>query len=288
MHVLAYHPTPIQELHSAEFDRAGIRVLIKREDLNHPLVSGNKWWKLKYNLQEAQRTGKGRLLTFGGAFSNHIFATAAAARELGLQSIGIIRGEECHPLNPVLTFARQCGMALHYISRADYRKKQEPEFIHRLHQQLGDFYLIPEGGTNALAVQGVAEFAATLATDFDVLCCAVGTGGTLAGLVNGLQGNKHIMGFAVLKAAASLENTVRQYLVKPFQNWCINHTWHHGGYAKVPAELRLFIQSFQQAHGFLPDGVYMGKLLRGITLEIAMGTFKRGTTVLVLHSGGIA
>jgi 1-aminocyclopropane-1-carboxylate deaminase len=288
MHVLAYHPTPIQELHSAEFDRAGIRVLIKREDLNHPLVSGNKWWKLKYNLQEAQRTGKGRLLTFGGAFSNHIFATAAAARELGLQSIGIIRGEECHPLNPVLTFARQCGMALHYISRADYRKKQEPEFIHRLHQQLGDFYLIPEGGTNALAVQGVAEFAATLATDFDVLCCAVGTGGTLAGLVNGLQGNKQIMGFAVLKAAASLENTVRQYLVKPFQNWCINHNWHHGGYAKVPAELRLFIQSFQQAHGFLPDGVYMGKLLRGITLEIAMGTFKRGTTVLVLHSGGIA
>jgi 1-aminocyclopropane-1-carboxylate deaminase len=288
MHVLAYHPTPIQELHSAEFDRAGIRVLIKREDLNHPLVSGNKWWKLKYNLQEAQRTGKGRLLTFGGAFSNHIFATAAAARELGLQSIGIIRGEECHPLNPVLTFARQCGMALHYISRADYRKKQEPEFIHRLHQQLGDFYLIPEGGTNALAVQGVAEFVATLATDFDVLCCAVGTGGTLAGLVNGLQGNKQIMGFAVLKAAASLENTVRQYLVKPFQNWCINHNWHHGGYAKVPAELRLFIQSFQQAHGFLPDGVYMGKLLRGITLEIAMGTFKRGTTVLVLHSGGIA
>ncbi|HET9055131.1 MAG TPA: 1-aminocyclopropane-1-carboxylate deaminase/D-cysteine desulfhydrase, partial [Cyclobacteriaceae bacterium] len=142
--MLHYTPTPVQEIHDPLFERAGVRVLVKREDLNHPMISGNKWWKLKYNLQEAKERKHTTLLTFGGAYSNHIFATAAAAHELGFASIGIIRGEETLPLNHTLSFAKNIGMQLHYVSREQFKQKTDPEFIALLHRQFGDFYLIPE------------------------------------------------------------------------------------------------------------------------------------------------
>ncbi len=284
--MLPYQPTPVQELRDPLFDRAGVRVLIKREDLNHPLVAGNKWWKLKYNLEAAKRLGHKTLLTFGGAYSNHIAATAAAARTLGFNCIGLIRGEETLPLNPVLAFARQCGMLLHYVARADYRKKHEPAFADALHGKFGDFYLIPEGGTNALGVKGASELVAMLPTDLTTLCCAVATGGTLAGLINGLDGTKEVIGFAVLKGASFLEQTVSHYLNKPYDNWRINYNWHHGGFARMPEELYAFIYNFQAQYGIKPDGVYMAKLLRGVTEEIKLGSFKRGSTLLILHTGG--
>ena len=287
MHMLPYHTTPVEELHDPVFDQAGVRVLIKREDLNNPLVPGNKWWKLKYNLIEARNKGFNTLLTFGGAYSNHLLATAAAARRLGFSSIGIVRGEEVLPLNRVLQQAREYGMALHYVSRTEYRNKLEPSFVEKLRRQFGDFYLIPEGGTNRLAVRGVAEFAATLPSDFDYLCCAVGTGGTLAGVINGLNGQKKVIGFVVLKGAHNLEDQINSFLDKPHNNWWLNHNWHHGGFAKMPAELTAFIQTFYRQHGFRPDGVYMAKLLRGVYGEIKTGAFKKGSSVLVLHSGGI-
>ncbi|MFO0267455.1 MAG: 1-aminocyclopropane-1-carboxylate deaminase/D-cysteine desulfhydrase, partial [Cyclobacteriaceae bacterium] len=139
-----YANAPLEEVPLPEAREAGVRVLVKREDLNHPYVSGNKWWKLKYNLQEAVDQGHHTLLTFGGAYSNHLYATAAAARELGLNAIGIIRGEEVLPLNPTLAFAQANGMKLHFISRARYRDNAEDEFIRELHDLFGDFYLIPE------------------------------------------------------------------------------------------------------------------------------------------------
>ena len=157
--MIKYDKTQIQELKSQIFEQSGVRLLIKREDQNHPFVSGNKWWKLKYNLEEAMKAGHTTLLTFGGAYSNHIYATAAAAHELGLKSIGIIRGEETLPLNPTLSFAKASGMQLHYVSREAYRNKTRISFIEQLHNQFGDFYLIPEGGTNELAVKGCTEFA---------------------------------------------------------------------------------------------------------------------------------
>lgn len=288
MRQLSYQPTPIQELFDEVFDKAGVRVLIKREDLNHPHVSGNKWWKLKYNLEEAHRQGKTTLLTFGGAYSNHIYATAAAARELGFESIGIIRGEEILPLNPTLTFAKGCGMRLHYVSRGVYRRKEEPVFAEMLHEQFGDFYLIPEGGTNELAVKGVAEFARTLGTDFDYLCCAVGTGGTIAGLISGLAGKKQVIGFPVLKGAFYLPENIKRLLKAPYDNWILNHGYHLGGFAKMPAQLKAFSRDFEHQHGIKTDLVYTAKLLWAVLQEIESGKFERGSTIMVLHSGGIA
>lgn len=285
--MLMYTPTPVQEIHDPVFDQAGVRVLIKREELNHPFVSGNKWWKLKYNLEEAKRLNHKTLLTFGGAYSNHIYATAAAAHELGFESIGIIRGEETLPLNHTLSFAKNKGMKLHYISREQYRKKTEVKFIDQLHQHLGDFYLIPEGGTNALAVKGVTEFAQMLGNDFDYLCCAVGTGGTLAGLVNGLPGTKTVIGFSSLKGGGFLKEEVKKYLHNDYGKWVLRTSYHHGGYGKTTPELLTFMEQIQNRHNLPLDPVYTGKLLYGVCDEIKKGFFEKESTVLILHSGGL-
>ena len=228
--MINYSKTTIQELKCRLFEQQEIRVLVKREDLNHPFVSGNKWWKLKYNLEEALRLGDNTLLTFGGAYSNHIFATAAAGRELGLKTIGIIRGEEVLPLNHTLSFAKSCGMKLHCISREAYRKKAELDFINQLHDQFGNFYLIPEGGTNELAVKGCAEFAAQLNNeiDFDYLCLSTGTGGTMAGMIEGLDVSKNVIGFSSLKGGKFLVEEISRMVLTEKTNWSINADYHFG------------------------------------------------------------
>lgn len=286
--MLSYTPTPIQEIHDPVFETAGVRVLIKREDMNHPHVSGNKWWKLKYNLEEAKKLGKNALLTFGGAYSNHIYAAAAAANELGLKSFGIIRGEETLPLNQTLAFAKSKGMVLHYVSREDYRKKHESEFIQKLQDQFGDFYLIPEGGTNAFAVKGVAELARQLEneTDFDYVCSSVGTGGTLAGMIEGLTQSKKIIGFSSLKGGEFLGEEIRKYTDKK-GNWKLLHDYHFGGYGKTTLELMTFIKSFQTRTTIILDSVYMGKLFYGIYDLVTKNYFGSGSKIIVLHTGGL-
>ncbi|MBL7842462.1 MAG: 1-aminocyclopropane-1-carboxylate deaminase/D-cysteine desulfhydrase [Cyclobacteriaceae bacterium] len=285
--LLEYTQTPIQEIHDPLFDKAGLRVLVKREDLNHPTVSGNKWWKLKYNLEEAKKLGFKTLLTFGGAYSNHIFSTAAAAHELGFESIGIIRGEEALPLNPTLTFAKSRGMKLKYIAREAYRQKTNPDFIDRLHQEFEDFYLIPEGGTNALAVKGVEEFAQTLGDEFDYLCCAVGTGGTLAGLINGIGSSTEILGFSVLKGGEFLKDEVEKLIGKEAKNWSLVTDYHFGGYGKTTAALLEFIKDRLTKNNLPLDSVYTGKLVAGVYDLIEKGYFRRGATILMVHSGGL-
>jgi len=285
--MLRYTQTPIQELHDPLFDKAAVRVLVKREDLNHPYVSGNKWWKLKYNLEEAKRLGYKTLLTFGGAYSNHIFSTAAAAHELGFESIGIIRGEETLPLNPTLRFAKSCGMRLKYVSREAYRQKANADFIERLHLEFGDFYLIPEGGTNELAVKGVEAFARTLGDRFDYLCCAVGTGGTLAGLVKGIPANKTILGFPVLKGGGFLNDEVEKLLEIKAENWSLKTDYHFGGYGKTTEILLKFIKDQSMKNNLPLDSVYTGKLVAGVYDLIQVGYFRRGATILAVHSGGL-
>jgi 1-aminocyclopropane-1-carboxylate deaminase len=285
--LLTYTPTPIQEIHDPLFEKAGVRVLVKREDLNHPHVSGNKWWKLKYNLEEAIKLKHRTLLTFGGAYSNHIYATAAAAHELELKSIGIIRGEETLPLNETLSFAKSCGMRIHYVSREAYRKKTENEFLENLRNLFGEFYLIPEGGTNELAVKGVTEFAQTLGSNFDYLCCAVGSGGTLAGLINGLDREKELIGFPVLKGADFLKAEIEHLLPTKFTNWRLIPDYHYGGYAKTTPELNQFIRSFNTNTNILIEPIYTGKLLAGVYDLISKGYFTKGSIIFVLHSGGI-
>lgn len=285
--MLVYTPTPVQEIFDPVLENAGVRLLIKREDLNHPLVSGNKWWKLKYNLEEAQKQSKKTLLTFGGAYSNHIFATAAAAHALGFESIGIIRGEETLPLNDTLSFARSKGMKLHYVSREEYRNKSNPQFIENLHELFGDFYLIPEGGTNKLAVKGAVEFGQTLGNEFDYVCCPVGTGGTLAGIIKSLPNDKIIRGYASLKGGDFLQEEVSQWLKAGSDNWNIITDYHFGGYGKVTDKLISFQQNFLIHHQVPLDLVYGSKMMYGIFDLVSKNFFRKGSIILAVHTGGL-
>ena len=284
--LLTYAETPIEEIKHHSITAAGVRLFMKREDLNHPNVSGNKWWKLKYNLAEAIRQKKDTLLTFGGAYSNHIYATAAAAREINLKAVGIIRGEEKTSINPVIEFARRSGMQLHFITRESYRRKHEEDFIQSLNADFGDYYHIPEGGSNKLAVRGVEEFVQNLQGDFDYICCPVGTGGTLAGLINGFKGLKLIVGFSVLKHGSFLCEDVRR-LGAIHDNWTIRTEYDFGGYAKATPWLSSFIDHFINEHNIPVEPVYTGKMMAGIFDLLDKGFFEKGSTILALHTGGI-
>jgi 1-aminocyclopropane-1-carboxylate deaminase/D-cysteine desulfhydrase-like pyridoxal-dependent ACC family enzyme len=289
--MLSYQDTPIVEIKDDSLETAGVKLLIKREDLNHPYVSGNKWWKLKYNLEEAVRSGHDTILTFGGAYSNHIYATAAATKEFGINSIGIIRGEETTPINPTLTFANQAGMRLAYVTREEYKKKDSPSFLTKLRNQFGNFYLIPEGGTNTLAVRGVEEFAGILlGNSFDYLCVPAGTGGTMAGLIKGVKGQRKVIGYSVLKNGEFLVNDVGRLLGRTdavHDHWEIQTSYHHGGYAKVSSELLSFLKDFERQHNIPLDPVYTAKMMWGILQDIKQGRFDRNSVVLAIHTGGL-
>jgi 1-aminocyclopropane-1-carboxylate deaminase len=290
---LPYSATPIQQLLLPEALRAGITLFVKREDLNHPHASGNKWWKLKYNLETAVQQGYQTVLTFGGAYSNHIYATAAAANMVQLKSIGIIRGEENHPLNHTLSFAKEQGMHVHYVSREAYRQKEASSFLDLLRDKFGSFYLIPEGGTNLSAIRGVAEFARQLTQEvmFDYVCLPVGTGGTLAGMVAGLDGAAEVMGISVLKNGAFLKQTVEEWLQKfskqPYGNWSVETSYDHGGYAKTTPDLLTLIAQMNTHHNLPLDTVYTAKMVWAVLDLLQKGRFKSGSTVLMLHTGGL-
>ncbi len=262
---------------------------MKREDLNHTVVSGNKWRKLKYNLQEAKRLGHDTLLSFGGAFSNHIYALAGVGQEFGFKTIGVIRGEEHLPLNSTLSFAQQCGMRIHYLDRTVYRQKAQPEILDFLKDLFGDYYLIPEGGTNQLAVRGCAEIIDEIEIDYDILCCPVGTGGTITGLISGLAGNCHALGFSALKGDF-LNAEVRELLKtgeNNFSNWTINTDYHFGGYAKIKLELVDFILAFEKTHSLPIEPIYTAKMFYGIFDLIKKDYFQKGTTIVAIHTGGL-
>ncbi|MBP6732704.1 MAG: pyridoxal-phosphate dependent enzyme, partial [Chitinophagales bacterium] len=186
--------SPIQKIEDSLLLQKGVSLYIKRDDLIHPLVQGNKWRKLKYNLLNAREEGQHTLVTFGGYYSNHIYATAAAAKLFNFKAIGIIRGEEPVVKSETLQFALAQGMQLVYVERATYDRKEDDSFIGELKMRYGPFYYVPEGGTNLLALKGVSEIINEIEIDFDVICTACGTGGTLAGLVAGLHGQKQALG----------------------------------------------------------------------------------------------
>jgi 1-aminocyclopropane-1-carboxylate deaminase len=270
---------------------AGINLLIKREDMIHPYLSGNKYHKLKYNLYEAKKEGYDTLLTFGGAYSNHIYATAAAGKIYNFNTIGIIRGEKHEPLNPTLSFSKQCGMKLGYMDRGTYRNKTNKQVIKLLIKKYGEFYLIPEGGSNNLAVKGCAEIISSIENDFDYICSAVGTGGTVAGLAAGLKGNKKVLGFSVLKGSNFLNGRIRQllksYSKQEFKNWQINFNYHFGGYARFNLELIDFIENFEQRFNIPIEPIYTGKMLYGIFDLVKKAFFPAETTIIAIHTGGL-
>jgi 1-aminocyclopropane-1-carboxylate deaminase/D-cysteine desulfhydrase-like pyridoxal-dependent ACC family enzyme len=290
--MLSYTQTPIQEIIDPVLTGSGVRLLIKREELNHMYCSGNKWWKLKYNMGEACKQGKTSILTFGGAYSNHIYATAFAADQFGLRSIGVIRGEESLPLNSTLSFATQHHMSLQYISRDSYRRKDDPNLIIDLKKKWGDPYILPEGGSNELAIEGVREFAGTLITHaFDFLCSPVGTGGTLAGLILGMGDSRHLIGFPAVKGSESIENDIRRFLSlwssNPLPSWHLETSYHMGGYGKITKVLIDFIERFETVNGIRLDPLYTGKMMFGIFDLIRQGKFPKGSTIMAIHTGGL-
>ncbi|MBE9560372.1 MAG: pyridoxal-phosphate dependent enzyme, partial [Proteobacteria bacterium] len=233
------------------------------------------------------------LLTFGGAWSNHIYATAAAARHFGFNSIGIIRGEKYSPLNATLSFAEKCGMQLHYLSRTEYRQKHEDHYQQKLKQQFGNVYILPEGGSNALAMRGCAEIVGEINSEiskpFDVICCASGTGATLAGLITAIDTGQEAIGFSALKGGGFLNDEVKKFLNRkdPGTNWRIETDFHFGGYAKINDELIEFLKEFQSRYDIPLDAVYTGKMFYGLFKLIEAKTFKPGTSIVVIHSGGL-
>ncbi|MCG2610616.1 pyridoxal-phosphate dependent enzyme [Flavobacterium sp. SM15] len=264
-----------------------IVLFVKREDLLHPQISGNKFRKLKYNLQEAKNQGFSKLLTFGGAFSNHIAATAAAGNEFGFHTIGVIRGEELVDKidqNATLSLAKENGMQFEFVSRECYRQKETTEFIEKISEKYGKVFVLPEGGTNELAVKGCEEILTASDADFTHVCCAVGTGGTVSGIINSLHPNQKAIGFAVLKG-----DFLSQDICRFAKNgrWFLNNDYHFGGYAKINEELVRFLNDFHKQTGIPLDPVYTGKMFFGILDLIKKDYFKKGSKILAIHTGGL-
>ncbi|MBK7478080.1 MAG: 1-aminocyclopropane-1-carboxylate deaminase/D-cysteine desulfhydrase [Haliscomenobacter sp.] len=291
-------PSPIQELEDALFREKGIRVLVKRDDLlclpvepGDRAFCGNKWRKMKYNVWEAKNKGAQTLVTFGGAFSNHVAAVAAAGRLFGFQTAAVLRGEPYFPLNPTLSFAERCGMQLAYLSREQYRHKEDQRLTFRS-EAAQSLYILPEGGTNALAILGCAELAREILDEAqpDFCCVACGTGGTAAGLIAGFEGRVRTIGFPVLKG----EFLFNQVLNLAGENgspkasaWTLQTGYHFGGYAKWTPPLIDFIRYMEARFGLPLDPVYTGKLFFGVWDLMAKDYFSRGATICLVHTGGL-
>jgi 1-aminocyclopropane-1-carboxylate deaminase len=276
---------------------AGIKLSVLRLDTMHPLVNGNKWFKLKYNLQQAQQQNYTTLLTFGGAYSNHIFATAAAGKIFGFHTIGVIRGEERLPLNPTLSFAVDQGMQLVYLSRETYRQKHTRELQEDLKQSFGEIFIIPEGGSNLNGVRGCTEIIRE-STNYDTICLACGTGTTLGGIALSLNQRQRVIGFPVLKKGEFLnqeiEHLLRNYLKSGLPTphnspapWELICDYHFGGYAKVNDELRIFRQQYDQKEKIPLDYLYTAKMFYGVMDLLQKGFFPVGDRLLLLHTGGL-
>lgn len=285
-------PTRIQEIEFPALKEAGISLFLKREDEIHPAISGNKWRKLKYNLLEARAREKAALLTFGGAFSNHIYAVAAAGYQFGFRTKGIIRGEAIEPLNPTLAFAKKMGMKLHFVSRGAYREKAV--LIEKYQDE--DTFVIPEGGTNEYALKGCAEIVEEVREDFDYYCCSVGTGGTVAGIIQGLKGRSKVLAFSALKGGFlqnEIQSLLEAYSEETYSNWALNCDYHFGGYAKFKPPLLDFMRTFKQINKVALDPIYTGKMLYGIVDLARKGYFTRARgaqqeiKILAIHTGGL-
>jgi len=273
----------------------GLSVL--REDLLHPLYGGNKWRKLKYNLLKAKESGHHTLLTFGGPWSNHLAATAAACADCGLRSIGIVRGEAPEPLTHTLAEARLRGMHLFHVSRAEYAEKDEHLFRAWLHDVHGPFYLVPEGGANYLGVQGCAEILGVHTSDYHTIACAAGTGTTAAGLLLSLRPHQRLLVFSALKGPDLLTDAILKQV-----GWALGDPtygedyraqlrvitdYHLGGYGRHTTELLAFMKDLESSAGFRTDHVYTGKMFFGLAELGRAGFFADGEKVLAIHTGGL-
>ena len=269
-----------------------VALFVKREDLLHPVISGNKYRKLYYNLQNARKLNKKKLITFGGAFSNHILATAGAGSEFDFETIGIIRGEELAEdlartlaSNPTLYAAVKLGMQLQFVSRSEYKKKETAGFLNELQALHPDAYIIPEGGTNELAVKGCEEILNKETSLFDFVCTAVGTGGTISGIINASAPQQKVLGFPALKANLLKDLMKKNKVTK--SNWELIHAYHFGGYGKVTKDLIEFVNTFKMETKIPLDPIYTAKMMFGVMDLIAKDFFPENTKILAIHTGGL-
>lgn len=279
----------LQEILTQEIqlNSSKISVFIRREDLIHPIVSGNKFRKLKYNLLQAKAEKQQTLLTFGGAYSNHIAAVAFAGKENGFKTIGIIRGDELESKiakNPTLKFAQECGMQFEFVTREDYRHKTEAGFLENLKNKFGSFYLVPEGGTNEFAVKGCEEILTEADSQYDFVCCAIGTGGTISGIINSILPHQKVLGFPALKGDF-LKDEIRNFARN--ENWELINDYHFGGYGKVNPELIAFMNLFYAENKVPLDPIYTAKMIFGVMDLIEKGYFPENSKILLIHTGGI-
>lgn len=283
---------PVQKIVEQLFIKKEISFSVLRLDLIHPYISGNKWFKLKYNIDEFLAQKKEYLVTFGGAYSNHIVATAAAGKELGIKTIGIIRGNELNEnSNPALKFASACGMKLFFVSREEYKQMRESglltdRFLLELQIQNSDLYSLPEGGSNSLSVKGCAEIVKLIPSDFDFICCACGTGATLAGISTALNENQKAIGILVLQGEKFLRDDILK-LNGGKNNFQLITEYSFGGYAKTNTALDLLCENFSLKNGFKIEPVYTGKLFFGLHELIRKDFFKKGSKLIVVHTGGV-
>jgi 1-aminocyclopropane-1-carboxylate deaminase len=290
--MLAIDPTPTEILRSAFLDKKGIRVMVKRDDLTHPLIMGNKWRKLKYNLHHAIANEYETIITYGGAFSNHIHATAAAVNAVGLKSIGIIRGEELHAdANPTLMQASSLGMQLIFVSREEFRNvKNDLSLPASLaNDSHAKNYFLPEGGTNALAVKGCKEILKEIDESYDICCTAMGTGGTFLGLLGSLPTHKKLFGFSALKGRWIQQevNRLKQVYDISGDNYQVFEDDFFKGYGRFDQNLMQFILDFSQEYNILLDPIYTGKMFFRVWDMIKNDQIARGTILLLIHTGGL-
>ena len=287
----------IQELKNSLLSEKQVKAYVLRLDLIHPTIGGNKYFKLKYNLKQAKAEGKNTILSFGGPYSNHIAALAAAGQEFGFKTIGVIRGNELNDeSNHTLRLAKQNGMQFHFVDRETYRKKDDINYIESLKQKFGNFYLVPEGGSNALAVKGCREIINYIPIDFDTIMCACGTGGTIAGIALSLNESQKAIGIPVLKGAEFLEKEILQ-LQSNYNEMQLKHTksfcpqliydYHFGGYATTSSDLLNFIESFEHEFSIPLDKVYTSKLMFAFYDLINKDFFRPNSKLVLVHTGGL-
>jgi len=267
-----------------------VSVTVLREDLNHPLYQGNKFWKLKNNLFDAIQNGHDTLLTFGGACSNHIYATAVAGSLNHLKTIGVIRGQEPAIYSSTLQFAREHGMRLHFVTREEYRRKEESGFIARLKNLFGDFHLIPEGGSNEAGLRGCVEWGDSLVSHADIFCLAAGTATTAAGIAQALLSRDpgaKVIAFSALKDGGFLKTQAEKMAGSPLPNLSMITDYHFGGYAKYTPELLAFITQIEKDYSLPLEHVYTGKTLYGILDLSRKSYFPGDKRICFIHTGGL-
>ncbi|MET3732962.1 1-aminocyclopropane-1-carboxylate deaminase/D-cysteine desulfhydrase [Moheibacter stercoris] len=265
-----------------------VEIYLLREDQIHPNISGNKFRKLKYNLEAFKNGNYSAMLTFGGAYSNHIAAVAAAGKEFSIPTIGIIRGEELeskYQENPTLQLASQNGMKLEFISRSEYRNKSNPEFLEILKEKFGNVYILPEGGTNEFAVKGCEEILGQHTKEYNFIACPMGTAGTISGIIRSCNDKQTILGFPALKNADFLREEIQQWTSK--SNFDLILDYHFGGYAKITPQFIDFLNEFTQKYNVNLDPIYSGKMMFGLLNLVKQNFFPAKSKVLAIHTGGL-